>query len=50
MITIQKNNDGKWEWQRVDENAGIRVVGPFDTLEECEADIKKSELDKKMFL
>ena len=45
MITIQKNSDGKWEWQRVDENAGIRIVGPFDTIEECEADIKKSQLD-----
>ena len=47
MITIQKNDDGKWEWWRVDENAEEQVVGPFDTIAECKADIKRRGLDEE---
>ena len=44
-ITIQKNARGEWEWQRIEKDGSMSGAGPFDTIEECKADIKKSELD-----
>ncbi len=44
-ITIQKNARGEWEWQRIKKDGSMSGAGPFDTIEECKADIKKSELD-----
>ena len=47
MITIQKNHDGKWEWKGTEKDGKVLTVGPFDTVKECEADIKNRGLDKE---
>lgn len=47
MITIQKNDDGKWEWERIEKDGKVTTTGPFDTIEKCKADIKKCGLDKE---